>query len=68
MENRIDKIYAHVFVGERKWWAGQLPCAPRAGDVIRLSNLLYVKVREVTWCLDEPHPLGLRVNIATKKV
>jgi len=56
-------LYAHFFVKNKLFSKLSISDAPRKGDLVRFNKKNYV-IDRVTWCFDEEHPIGQRIDIA----
>jgi hypothetical protein len=56
-------LYAHFFMKAKLFSKLSISEAPRKGDRVRFNNKHYV-IKAVTWCYDEDHPIGQRIDIA----
>ena len=58
-------FYAHFFLQKKLFSKLGISEAPRKGDLVRFNKKNYL-IEAVTWCYDEDHPIGQRIDIAIK--
>jgi hypothetical protein len=56
-------LYAHFFSKGKPFNKLSIGEAPRKGELVRFNKKNYV-ITAITWCYDEEHPIGQRIDIA----